>query len=170
MKRQLGGVLFVLLAMTLSPASAQVTGGISRAQPAAEKAEPSSQSPAWVAQVKVLHGRASIVRDGVRQEAMVGAYLKQGDVLSTEVNSSVGLLFNDNTALSAGPNSHVAIHRFSFDTTTYQGHFEANVVRGTVAVRPGQIARNSPDSMRVNTPASQLRGHAASYVVGVRGD
>lgn len=168
--RRFGHAVLVVLAVMVSPAGAQVTGGILRGSAQTGQAASTGISPAWVAQVKVLHGRASLVRDGVRQEAMVGTYLKQGDVLNTEANGSVGLLFNDNTALSAGPNSHVLIQRFSFDTTTYQGHFEANVVRGTVAVRPGQIARNSPDSMRINTPASQLRGQAAGYVVGVKGD
>jgi hypothetical protein len=154
----------------IASSPAQVTGGVQKAAPGEEKPVSASLSPFWVGQIKVLNGRASVVREGVRQEATIGTYLKQGDVVNTESTGSVGIVFNDNTALSAGPNSHVVIHRFSFDTTTYQGNFEANVVRGTVAVRPGQIARSAPESMRINTPASELRGHAAGYVVGVRGD
>lgn len=160
----------LVLASGLSPATAQIMGGVQKAAPGEERAALTGVAPTWVGQIKILNGRASIVRDGVRQEAMVGAYLKQGDVINTEPSGSVGVVFNDNTALSAGPNSHVAIHHFSFDTTTYKGNFEANVVRGTVAVRPGQIARNAPEAMRINTPVSEIRGHAAGYVVGVRGD
>lgn len=165
-----GPCLAALLLCLLTPASAQIMGGVPKAAPGEEKPVSSSLAPVWVAQIKVLNGRASVVRDGVRQEANIGTYLKQGDVVNTEATGSVGLIFNDNTALSAGPNSHVVISRFSFDTTTYQGQFEANVVRGTVAVRPGQIARHSPDAMRINTPAAELRGQAAAYVVGVKGD
>lgn len=160
----------VALAAVVTPCSAQIMGGVQKAAPGDEKPVSSSLAPYWVGQVKVLRGRASVVRDGIRQEALVGTTLKQGDVLNTEASGSVGITFNDNTTLSAGPNSHVVIQRFSFDTTTYQGNFEANVVRGTVAVQPGHIARNAPNAMRINTPASELRGHAAAYVVGVSGD
>lgn len=171
MKRRLKALCAaVILAVTVTPSLAQIQGGVQKAAPGEAQPVSSSLAPTWVGQVKVLKGRASVVRDNVRQEALVGTYLKQGDVVNTEATGSVGITFNDNTTLSAGPNSHVVIHRFSFDTTTYQGHFEANVVRGTVAVQPGQIARNTPDAMRINTPASELRGHAAAYVVGVRGD
>lgn len=158
------------LAIAVTPATAQIMGGVQKAAAAEEKPVSSSLAPVWVGQVKVLKGRASVVRDNVRQEAIVGTYLKQGDVLNTESTGAVGITFNDNTTLSAGPNSHVVINRFSFDTTTYQGSFEANVVRGTVAVQPGHIARNSPDAMRIHTPASELRGRAAAYAVSVRGD
>lgn len=156
--------------VAVTPSVAQIQGGVQKAAPADAAPTTSSLAPFWVGQVKVLKGRASVVRENLRQELIVGAYLKQGDVVHTESTGSVGITFNDNTTLSAGPNSHIAINRFSFDTTTHQGQFEANVVRGTVAVQPGYIARNSPEAMRVNTPASELRGHAAAYVVGVRGE
>ena len=54
----------------------------------------------------------------------------------------------------SGPNSVLAIDRYSFDSTTHDGQFDASLKRGTLAVVSGRMVKQSPESMRVRTPSS----------------
>jgi hypothetical protein len=152
-----------------SGAGAQVSGGVERAAPG-DAVPVASSLAAWVAQIKTVRDLAWVERDGRRLAAGVGMRLRESDLLVTSPAGAVGITFNDNSTLAIGPDTRIVIQRFAFNTTTYQGVFETRITRGTVAVQPGQIARQSPDSMRVFTPAAELRGHAAGYVVSVSGD
>ena len=83
----------------------------------------------------------------------------------TGADGSVGITFIDNSLLSAGPNSVLAIDRFAFDSTTHQGAFEASLKKGTLAVVSGKIAKQSPDAMKVQTPAAILGVRGTEFVV-----
>lgn len=162
--------LALLLGIGLVAGSAfsQVSGGIAKAAPGSEQAVSSSLQP-WAAQVKIMRGQPIVERDGQMLNVSVGMRLKPLDILTTPANAAVGMTFNDNSTLSVGPNSAIVIQRFIFDTTTHQGYFDTQVKRGTVAVQPGQIARKSPEAMRVRTQTAELRGEAANYLVSVPG-
>lgn len=167
---KLAGIGLMLLTLLGSAsASAQISGGIEKAAGGEEKPVSSSLGM-WVAQVKAMKGQAAVERDGKRMPVAVGMRLKQSDVLTTTTGGAVGVTFNDNSTLSIGSNTQIVIQRFAFDTTTHLGFFDTRVQRGTVAVQPGQIARQSPDAMRVITRTAELRGHAAAYVVNVSGE
>lgn len=162
-------LLFPWVALASVGATAQIMGGV----PVAPDRLPAAVSPSlemWVGQVKVVKEIATIERDGQRLPVRLGMRLRQHDVLTTGATASVGIVFNDNSTLAIGPNTQIEIQRFAFDTTTHQGYFDTHVRRGTVAVQTGQIARNAPDAMRVTTPAAEMRGRAARYLVNVRGE
>lgn len=161
--------LLVLAVLAAGDAAAQATGGVA-VDPARELQPVSSSLGIWVGQVKVLHGLAHVDREARRHIVTVGMQLKENDVLTTVLGGSVGVLFNDNSTIAIGPNTQIVIHRFAFDTTTHQGYLDARIQRGTAAVQPGRIAQNSPEAMRVSTPAAVLRSRAAAYVVSVKGD
>jgi len=158
----LGGVLLAPMA------TAQISGGVSKAA-AGEEQTASSSLDMWAAQIKIIRGQPLVERNGQMLNAVVGMLLKPLDILTTSANAAVGMTFNDNSTLSVGPNSSILIQRFIFDTTTHQGYFDTQVKRGTVAVQPGQIARKSPEAMRVFTRSAELRSQAAGYVVTVPG-
>lgn len=121
----------------------------------------------WVAQIKVSRGIVNIERSGQRYPGLVGMRLKQDDTITTAGNGSAGLMFLDNSTLSLGPDAEVSLQRFSYDPVTYMGAFDAFVKRGTVSVQSGNIARQSPDAMRVTTPKAEIKGDARSYLVNV---
>jgi hypothetical protein len=150
-------------------AQAQIMGGVV-VDPAREPTPVSSSLYPWVAQVKVVREQAWVERDGRRLLATIGMPLRQHDIVETGLAGAVGIMFNDNSTLSLGPRTQIAIQHFAFDTTTYQGSLDARIKRGTVAVQPGRIANNEPESMRISTPAAVLRSRAARYVVNVKGE
>lgn len=127
----------------------------------------SAETPAWVAQIKVSRGVASIERGGQRFPAPVGARLKQNDVVFTEANGALGLMFTDNSTLSMGPNAEVVLERYAYDSTTYMGAFDAFVKRGAVSIEGGNLAKQAPEAVRVKTPQAELRGKTRSFAVNV---
>lgn len=113
-----------------------------------------------IGQVKVAKGQVTIERSGQALPATVGTRLQVSDVVRTGADGSVGITMDDDTLLSAGPNSVLALDRYAFDPTTRAGRFDASLNRGTLAVISGRIAKQAPDAMTVRTP---------SVILGVRG-
>ena len=115
--------------------------------------------------IKVSRGAAQIERAGQKTPAAVGAVVQAGDVVTTGADGSVGITFLDNSLLSAGPNSVLAIDRFAFDSTTHQGSFESSLRQGTLAVVSGKLAKQSPEAMKVKTPAAVLGVRGTEFLV-----
>jgi hypothetical protein len=123
---------------------------------------------AWaddVGLVKVMAGEVSIERDGKSLPAQVGAPVRQSDILVTGADGSAGVTFTDNSLLSVGPNSVLAIDRYVFNSTTHAGQFDASLKKGTLAVISGKIVKQSPDAMRVRTPSSIMGVRGTEFVV-----
>ena len=115
--------------------------------------------------VKVAKGAAQIERSGQKLPATVGRSCRQGDVVTTGADGSVGITFRDSSLVSIGPDSVLAIDRFVFDSTTHQGNFDASLKKGTLAVVSGKLAKQSPDAMKVKTPAAILGVRGTEFLV-----
>ncbi|HYS17181.1 MAG TPA: FecR domain-containing protein [Candidatus Binatia bacterium] len=116
-------------------------------------------------QIKVSKGAAQIERSGKRLSAQVGRVVHQGDVVITGADGSVGITFRDNSLVSVGPDSVLAIDRFVFDSTTHQGAFESSLKQGTLAVVSGKLAKQSPEAVKVKTPAAILGVRGTEFLV-----
>jgi hypothetical protein len=118
-----------------------------------------------VGQIKTAKGQVSVERKGVSLPGQVGMALESADVLKTGPDGTVGVTMRDNTLLSAGPNSILALDRFEFDPTTSAGRLDAKLQRGTLAVVSGRIAKQSPQAMTVRTPSAVLGVRGTEFVV-----
>lgn len=111
--------------------------------------------------VKAISGTPQITRPNMPITVLrLGDAVNTGDVVSTPSNSSVGLLMKDGTRMSLGANSTVTIKEFVFDSTTQDGRLWMDLLKGTLRMITGAIAKTSPEQVKVTTPTS---------VVGVRG-
>jgi len=126
-------------------------------------------SAADIGQIKTSKGDVSIERGGAALPGTVGTRLEAADVLRTGSDGSAGVTMSDNSLLSIGPNSVLALDAYRFDTTTHQGRFDATLSKGSLAVVSGKIAKQSPDAMKVRTPASVLGVRGTEFVVEVGG-
>jgi hypothetical protein len=124
-------------------------GGAAGAAPAAD-----------VGAVKVSKGTVHVERGGRKVPAPVGFRIQTSDVVVTGPDGSVGIAFADNSVLSAGPDTVLVIDKFAFDSTTHAGQFETVLRQGTLSAVSGKISRQTPEAMKVRTPAA---------VLGVRG-
>ena len=118
-----------------------------------------------IGQVKVAKGQVAIERGGQAMPAPVGARVEASDVVRTGADGSVGITLADDSLLSIGPDSVLALDRYAFDPTTNRGRFDASLNKGTLAVISGRIAKQSPDAMTVRTPAAILGVRGTEFVV-----
>ena len=120
-----------------------------------------------IGQIKVTKGGVQIERDGKRQAAAVGMSVRPADVVVTGADGSAGITFLDNSLVSVGPNSVFAIDKYAFDTTTHVGEFEGNLKQGKLAAVSGKMVKQSPESMKIRTPASVMAVRGTEFVVQV---
>jgi len=118
-----------------------------------------------VAQIKSAKGTVHVERDGQKLPVSVGTKLRQSDTVVTGADGSVGITFVDNTLVSAGPNTTLAIQRYAFDSTTHAGTFDARIDRGTLAIVSGKIAKQNPDAMTIRTPSAILGVRGTEFLV-----
>jgi hypothetical protein len=122
-----------------------------------------------IGQIKSVKGTVTVERSGGSKPVAIGDHVFQSDTFITAANGSVGITFNDNSMMSLGPGSKLALELFSFNTTTHGGAFTANLHQGTLAVKSGQIVTQTPEAMHVRTPAALLGVRGTEFVVQVEG-
>ena len=124
---------------------------------------------AWaeIGQIKNVTGQVFLLRNNVQQPAKTGDLIEQADVLFTGPNGSVGITFIDNSRFSAGPNSRIELKQFRFNSTTHEGEFLTEMQHGTLAIVSGQIAKRSPDAMKVKTPTTILGVRGTTFAVKI---
>ena len=130
-------------------------------------AAPVETVAAEVGRIKIAKGDVAVERAGSTLPASVGMRVQTSDVIKTGGDGSVGITMDDDSLLSAGPNSALSLDRYAFDATTNQGKFDASLNRGTLSVISGRIAKQSPDAMTVRTPALILGVRGTTFAVSV---
>lgn len=124
---------------------------------------------AWAAQpagvVKIVKGSVAIERAAEKRSPEPGDRVVAGDRIVTGTDGQIGLTLNDNTLLSAGPNSTLVLDQFAFDSTTHAGVIDASVRRGTLAVVSGKIAKQSPESVRFRTSNAILGVRGTTFII-----
>jgi len=118
-----------------------------------------------IGQIKISKGQVAIEREGTTLPASVGVRLQTADIVKTGSDGSVGITMDDDSLLSAGPNSVLSLDRYAFDPTTNRGRFDASLNRGTLAVISGRIAKQAPDAMTVRTPTAILGVRGTTFAV-----
>ena len=97
-----------------------------------------------IAQFKVVKGSVHIERGGQRVPVRVGTHLQATDTVVTSADGAAGITFIDNSLLSMGPNSVLAIERYAFNSTTHEGSFESSLRKGTLSVYRERSPSNLP--------------------------
>jgi hypothetical protein len=101
----------------------------------------------------------SIQRSKQTLQGTKGTSVEMMDAIKTTAGK-VGIRFEDNTTVQVNENSRLVIDDFVYDPKAKGGKLAVNVASGTVRYASGQIAKNNPQNVAVNTP---------SATIGVRG-
>ena len=123
--------------------------------------------PERIGQLRSVSGEAFVVRGDARQPAIVGNIVQQKDVIETGQDGAVGITFDDNSVFSTGPNSNVSLEEFQYNPSTLKGSFLARLGKGTLSVISGDIARGSPEAMKIRTPSAILGVRGTRFLVRV---
>ena len=110
--------------------------------------------------IKVVEGAAFVVRQSGTIPAQPGAVVFESDSLKTGANGRIGVTLKDDTRVSLGPSSELKLQRFVYEPGRGSFGMILQFVRGVAAYVSGRMAKLSPESIRLETPAA---------IVGVRG-
>jgi hypothetical protein len=117
-----------------------------------------------IGQIKTQAGTVMLERAGATKPAAIGERVFESDTIVT-TSGTVGITFVDNSMMSLGPYSRLSLDQFKFDATTHNGVFNSSLKKGTLSVKSGQIVRQTPEAMRIRTPAALLGVRGTEFVV-----
>ena len=130
-------------------------------------APPSVRAAETIGSVKNVRGTVSVVRAGETIAARPGLKLVAGDILETGADGALGLVLRDDSLLSLGPSSRVAIDRFVFSPVEGRFGLVLRALRGTLAYLSGVIVKLAPESASVITPAATIGVRGTRFAVRV---
>ena len=110
--------------------------------------------------IKSMAGDVVIARGGRTIKAGTNMILLEGDVVQTGAKGRAGLILDDDTVISMGSNSMMAIKSFMFQPNEKKLSLIVRVFLGTVSFLSGQIAKLAPNLVHIETPFA---------TVGIRG-
>jgi hypothetical protein len=110
--------------------------------------------------IKSISGEVSITRSSHAIKAEPNLKLLEGDFVQTGKNGKIGLILEDDTVISMGPDSKIELKSFMFQPSEKKLSFIARIFQGTATFLSGQIAKLAPNLVKIETPQA---------TVGVRG-
>lgn len=110
--------------------------------------------------VQNVSGQSYIVRNSVTLPAKVKDKLMEKDILLTGKNGSMGIIMKDNSVMSIGSNTRLAISKFHFERADEKSSFIAQIKKGTVVYMSGLLAKINVRGISFQTPTAVcgLRG------------
>jgi hypothetical protein len=115
--------------------------------------------------VKSLGGEVVIVRSDRTIQAAPNLRLQEGDIIQTGANGKVGLILEDDTVISMGYNSKIALKRFMFQPNEKKLSFIARVFHGTISFLSGQIAKLAPNQVEIETPYATVGSRGTHILI-----
>ena len=88
------------------------------------------------------------------------------DAIKTQAGK-VGITFDDDTKVQVSENSKLVIDDFVYDPKSKAGKLGAKVALGTVRYASGQIAKNSPQNVALNTPTATIAVRGTDFTASV---
>jgi hypothetical protein len=108
----------------------------------------------------------TIQRDKATITASKGTGVEMNDAIKT-TQGKVGITFEDDTRVQVSENSKLVIDDFVYDPKSKAGKLGAKVALGTVRYASGQIAKNSPQNVNLNTPSATVAVRGTDFTATV---
>lgn len=113
-----------------------------------------------VAIVKSVQGTVEVKRQSSVLSLQSGSFLYNGDVLMTQSESSVSIIFDDGSSFALGSKSFFTINNFVVDPAQNRFDVDLNLSKGSASFESGKIGEHSPESFKFHIPEG---------IVGIRG-
>jgi hypothetical protein len=117
--------------------------------------------------VQKTSGSASVIRQGQTFPAQPGFKVRMNDILQTGPGGSMGVVFQDETALSLGPDSLLAIDEYVFAPKKGKFSIVLKMLKGTAVYFSGLISKLAPDAARFETPSASVGIRGTKFAVKV---
>lgn len=108
----------------------------------------------------------SIQRQSQTLTGSKGTGVEMNDAIKTQAGK-VGITFEDDTRVQVNENSKLVIDDFVYDPKSKAGKLGAKIALGTVRYASGQIAKNSPQNVALNTPTATIAVRGTDFTASV---
>ncbi|MDA7416873.1 FecR family protein [Xenophilus arseniciresistens] len=136
------------------------------AQPSQEATPSASADVAHAGVLKSVQGEVQLLRAGGQTRlAQPGDVVHVADRLSTGANGGASLRLRDGTVLIMGAQSQLDLKQYQFDTTTHEGNIFVSLLRGSLRMVSGLIAKKQPEAVRVDTQTATIGIRGTDFIV-----
>lgn len=118
--------------------------------------------------VRELTGNAKIVRDGMTQPAAVGLALRRGDLIQTDKPGAVGIILIDDTTISLGSSSELALNAYDFSPEEGRFSLLMRMIKGTFVYVSGQLGKLAPNSIQLSIPDAVIAVRGTKLLVEIK--
>ena len=127
----------------------------------------STKSQAAIGKVtEQLNTPPTIQRQSSTITGAKGTGVEMNDSIKTQ-QGKVGITFEDDTKVQVNENSKLVIDDFVYDPKSKAGKLGAKIAMGTVRYASGQIAKNSPQNVALNTPSATVAVRGTDFTATV---
>ena len=113
-----------------------------------------------------LNAPPTIQRQNSNITGAKGTGVEMNDAIKT-TQGKVGITFEDETKVQINENSKLVIDDFVYDPKSKAGKLGAKIALGTVRYASGQIAKNSPQNVALNTPSATVAVRGTDFTATV---
>jgi hypothetical protein len=129
---------------------------------------PSQGSELSIGKIKTLRGMVSAIRDSKEIPLNIGDSIYQKDLLRTAADSAAGIIFEDDTILSVGPQTELAVDEYLFAPEKGALGMFIRMLKGTASYISGIIGRQSPESVKFQMPEAIIAIRGTHFLVRVK--
>lgn len=130
---------------------------------------PALANPDLAGIIKTVEGQGFILRGTSTLPARRGDTLYVNDTVATEKDGSIGIMLEDDTLVSLGPDSRLELRDFAFAPQKELFSIALRLLKGSFAYVSGVIGRLAPDKVRIETPDAVIATLGTRFVVKVEG-
>lgn len=110
-----------------------------------------------VGSVQEVTGNATVTHaDGTKESVVIGTPIFEGDIVETDANGAVNIMFVDQTSFAVSEDARLAIDKYVFDPATQAGTTDFSILKGVFVFTSGLIGRDDPDDVKIETPAGSI--------------
>ncbi len=119
-----------------------------------------------IGHAETLTGDVAVIHtDGSRESLTTGEAVFAGDTIETGANGDVGIVFEDESLISIGPEGSLILDEAVYDPEGPSGNMAITITEGMFSYISGAIAKTDPEAMVLSTPVSEI-GIRGTQVVG----
>jgi hypothetical protein len=123
-----------------------------------------------VGRIKTVSKPTYVLRGVEKITAKPNMKIIRNDTLLTGKQGSVGIVFNDNSTLSLGPDSIFKLVHYEFNVLDKKTGFIGRIRRGSMIYLSGLIAKMNIDVVRFETPTAVAGVRGTKLAIKVEGD
>ncbi|MGM0519685.1 MAG: transferrin-binding protein-like solute binding protein [Campylobacterota bacterium] len=109
-----------------------------------------------VAKIVAFNGDALIIREDENIKVTNGAELLKDDVIKTQDNTKLQLIFKDKTVVTIGKNSEFKINDYIYDEKQENYNANLGLVKGTFRTITGKIGKVAPSKFKLKSKSASI--------------